>query len=99
MVIDFVIVYQFAACRIEPEQVTDYGKDCSSNVDGCINSDTPYTDLTEAWDQCGKISGCGFVMRSWEDYSWNNKYYLRRLSDTTRKSVGVWGYIFKPCTT
>ena len=94
MVIDFVIVYQFAACRIEPEQVTDYGKDCWTNVDGCINSDTPYTDLTEAWEQCGKISGCGFVMRLWD-----TKYYLRRLTDTNGKGVGVWGYIFKPCTT
>lgn len=51
-----------------------YGKYCGDGV--CINNNTGYPTLLEAWNNCGQVVGCGFIML----YS-DNKYYLRRISD------------------
>ena len=76
-----------------------YGKYCGDGV--CINNDTGYSTLLEAWNKCGQVAGCGFIML----YS-DNKYYLRRISDPSQHGYkGYWypencGIIsFKYCRT
>ena len=61
-----------------------YGKYCGDG--GCINNDTGYPTLLEAWNKCGQVAGCGFIML----YS-DNKYYLRRISDPSQHGYkGYW---------
>jgi hypothetical protein len=57
-------------------QLKTGGRDCPNNDDKrCLNNNTCYRRLSNAWDQCGKVQGCGYIM----------KYYgclhLRRASD------------------
>ena len=76
-----------------------FGKYCGDDV--CINNNTGYFTLLEAWNRCGQVVGCGFITL----YS-DSKYYLRRLSDPSRhgykgywyhENCGIYG--FKYCRT
>lgn len=58
------------------------GKDCPPRShheapgSTCLNGNTAYSNMTEAWEVCGKTKECGAVMQN-VDYHW----YLRRHSD------------------
>ena len=81
-----------SGCDVPVNDIVNYGFYCLDK-DACLNNNKPYYSLVEAWKMCGKVEGCGFVMR----YS-NGKYYLRRLSDAHKNTeAGVWGYIYKEC--
>ena len=64
-----------------------------SKMDNCLNNNKAYDRLETAWKDCGKVSGCDFVMK----YH-NNKYYLRRTSDPNFQNFPkVRGYIYNQC--
>lgn len=50
------------------------GKGCPSG--NCLNDNTPYSTLEEAWAQCEQVTGCGNILE-WT----NGNYYLRRTTD------------------
>jgi len=80
-------------CGPPARQDVNYGKNCPSNAASCINGNVGYRTLAEAWERCGKVPGCGFVMRYVNGY-----FYLRRLSDPYVAFGGIWGYTYKKCT-
>ena len=70
-----------------------YGKSCPYDMASCLNNNKAYDRLETAWKDCGKVSGCDFVMK----YH-NNKYYLRRTSDPNVQNFPkVRGYIYNQC--
>jgi len=81
-------------CSVPSEKDVNNGKHCppENGIAGCLNGNKGYTSLAAAWEACGKVTGCGFIMR----YS-NGNFYLRRLSDPDGAGAGLWGYTYKPC--
>ena len=81
------VTIHFGVLDCSPPDAPDvsYGKYCGDG--GCINSNTGYSTLLEAWNNCGQVLGCGFIML----YS-DNKYYLRRNSDPSQH--GYKGYLY-----
>jgi len=81
----------FKDCNTPTHQDVDYGKGCPYDMKSCLNNNIAYGNLETAWKQCGKVAGCGFIMRDS-----NKKYYLRRQSDPNNaEKSGQWGYTFK----
>ena len=61
---------------LEPD--VSYGKECPLSDTGydCLNDNTKYFTLMDAWTECGQVAHCGFIMLYMD-----NNYYLRRTSD------------------
>jgi hypothetical protein len=56
-------------------EITFPGKGCPSSG-ACLNDNTAYSTLEEAWAQCDQVDGCGNILL-WT----NGNYYLRRDTD------------------
>jgi len=62
-------------CSPEAENFELAPKRCASGPTGCIMNNKRYLTFKEAWEACGLLLECGFVMK------WELGYYLRRSSD------------------
>ena len=76
-----------------PKKRVNFGRNCAKNA--CLDL-MGFPTLDEAWEKCGKVPDCDFIMR------YNSKYYyLKRSSDpkyTHKDRFGktdTWGYNFK----
>jgi len=74
--------YTYTCCQPPlDEEPRAGGKKCGRRTakgpPKCINDNTPYDTLTEAWRACDKDKECGFVMKQARD----SKYYIRRGRD------------------
>jgi len=57
------------------------GKDCPGvDASSCVNDNVPFLHFADAWEECGRIAECGFIMRHP-----NRGFYLRRATDPTAK--------------
>ena len=82
----------FPDCGPPARQDANYGKNCPGGHNSCINNNQGISTVAQAWEQCGKVAQCAFVMR----YV-NNLYYLRRATDPNLVYPGIWGYNYKKC--
>ena len=73
---------------VPTEKGVDYGKSCPDA--GCFHDNVYYPSLAEAWEHCGMVPGCGFVMRHH-----TGNFYLRRLTDPDVFATDIWGYYYK----
>jgi len=73
------------ACSPPESPDVQTGKACP--VGNCLNKNTPYDTLYEAWQACSVVYECGHVML-WT----NGKYFLRRLSDPTSSLGKLYTY-------
>jgi len=69
-------------CGSEQPVPASPGKGCGGG--SCLNGNTPYSTLEEAWAQCELVNGCGNILR-WT----NGNYYLRRDTDPDVTTEGV----------
>ena len=69
------------------------GKSCGSP---CLNDNTAYSSIAEAWAACGTVSGCDLVMTA----TGGSSSYLRRNSDPDccEGSYVMRAYSSAPCT-
>jgi hypothetical protein len=67
---------QFRAALCDSEWESK-GKGCGQGYSvSCLNGNTAYDTLADAWTQCEQVSGCGAIHATA-----NHKYYLRRITD------------------
>ena len=81
----------FSGCEVPTCADVDHGWEDQNNIDG----NTGYTDIATAWEQCGNIAECAFVMKHC-----NDKYYLRHANDmvhTPNPGCRVEGYTYRNC--
>jgi len=61
------------------------GYSCPSDMASCLNKNTPYTQVKDAWKKCVELSPeCAYIMKHP-----NGKYYLRRATDTKNSGAQV----------
>ena len=63
------------------------GKNCPGTSAGCLNGNTGIPTLAEAWERCGEVADCGYIMK----YV-NGMFYLRRSSDPDRVDMEGFTY-------
>lgn len=69
-----------AASILQTCIVQKTGKDCPGG-DGCLNGNKRYDTLPQAWDACGQISGCAFIMSYDDPVAGYEGFYHRRATD------------------
>ena len=86
------IYYQRHSILDCPKKRVNFGRNCAKNA--CLDL-VGFQTLDEAWEKCGKVPECEFIMRYYV------KYYLRRSSDPVIRhndrsgKPDIWGYNFK----